>query len=310
MTKFALPALVLIIFGLFYFSIPPQTPDEPVDVAAPLASPAQDNRAVTEPAKETARETVKETVKETANEPVRDDRQQQSAAALDSIRAELKRLSDDAKATNEKIAQATALRSDVESSKSSIDSAAQSVRDQIGALRADQTKALNDAREAGDKAAQTLRQEVAASQGKLADQLGETLKANTARAEALAQRVDAMKKDVDDIKKNLEESRDSFNVSPGLAIVVALAALVFGPLLARQLTANQLAAAKQQAEADAAAAARRNRVDTEMNSPLAPSSAAPPHEDPPHRSEAETIDEASASHQDDDQPTPQDREKV
>lgn len=303
MTKFGLPALVLIIFGLFYFSVPPQTPDEPVDVAAPLASPAQDNRAVAEPAKEA--------VKETAKEPVRDDRQQQSAAALESIRAELKRLSDDAKATNEKIAQATALRSDVESSKSSIDSAAQFVRDQIGALRADQTKALNDAREAGDKAAQTLRQEVAASQGKLADQLGETLKANTARAEALAQRVDAMKKDVDDIKKTLDESRESaFNVSPGLAIIVALAALVFGPLLARQLTANQLAAAKQQAEADAAAAARRNRVDTETNPPLAPSSAAPPHEDPPHRSEPETIDEASASHRDDDQPTPQDREKV
>lgn len=303
MTKFGLPALVLIIFGLFYFSVPPQTPDEPVDVAAPLASPAQDNRAVAEPAKEA--------VKETAKEPVRDDRQQQSAAALDSIRAELKRLSDDAKATNEKIAQATALRSDVESSKSSIDSAAQFVRDQIGALRADQTKALNDAREAGDKAAQTLRQEVAASQGKLADQLGETLKANTARAEALAQRVDAMKKDVDDIKKTLDESRESaFNVSPGLAIIVALAALVFGPLLARQLTANQLAAAKQQAEADAAAAARRNRVDTETNPPLAPSSAAPPHEDPPHRSEPEIIDEASASHRDDDQPTPQDREKV
>lgn len=303
MTKFGLPALVLIIFGLFYFSVPPQTPDEPVDVAAPLASPAQDNRAVAEPAKEA--------VKETAKEPVRDDRQQQSAAALESIRAELKRLSDDAKATNEKIAQATALRSDVESSKSSIDSAAQFVRDQIGALRADQTKALNDAREAGDKAAQTLRQEVAASQGKLADQLGETLKANTARAEALAQRVDAMKKDVDDIKKTLDESRESaFNVSPGLAIIVALAALVFGPLLARQLTANQLAAAKQQAEADAAAAARRNRVDTETNPPLAPSSAAPPHEDPPHRSEPEIIDEASASHRDDDQPTPQDREKV
>jgi hypothetical protein len=303
-TKFALPALVLIIFGLFYFSVPPQTPDEPVDAAAPLAAPAQDNRAVAEPAKET--------VKETAKEPVRDDRQQQLATAVDSIRAELKRLSDDAKASNEKIAQATALRSDVENSKSSIDSAAQFVRDQIGALRADQTKALNDAREAGDKAAQTLRQEVAASQGKLADQLGETLKANTARAEALAQRVDAMKKDVDDIKKNLDESRESaFNISPGLAIIVALAALVFGPLVARQLTANQLAAARQQAEADAVAAARRNRVDTVANPPLAPSHATPPHEDPPHhRNDAATTDEASASHHDDDQPTAQDREKV
>lgn len=303
MTKFALPALVLIIFGLFYFAAP-QTPYEPVEVADAPAAPAQVSPTVTEPAKETA--------KEIAKEPAKDDRQQQLATAIDGIRAELKRLSDDAKASNDKIAQATALRSDVESFKSSIDNAQQFVRDQVGSLRADQTKALNDAKEAGDKAAQALRQEVTAAQGKLADQLGETLKANTARAEALSQRVDAMKKDVDDIKKNSEESRDAaFNVSPGLALIVALAALVLGPLVARQLTANQLAAARQQAEADAAEGARRNQASTVTNPPLAPSSAAePPHEDLPHNRDVPPTGEAEASHHDGDQPTSQDREKV
>lgn len=308
-SKFALPALVLIIFGLFYFAAP-QTPYEPVEVADVPAAPAPISPTVTEPAKEPAQVAAKEPVRETA----RDDRQQQLPGAIDGIRAELKRLSDEAKATNDKLAQATALRSDVENSKSSIDNAQQFIRDQIGALRADQTKALNETREAGDKAAQTLRQEVAASQAKLADQLGETLKANTARAEALAQRVDAMRKDVDDIKKSIDESRESaFNVSPGLAIIVALAALVLGPLVARQLTANQLAAARQQAEAEAAAAAtaaRRNRVDTEMNPPLAPSSVTPPHEEPPHRDDTATTHEASALHHDGDPPTSQDREKA
>ncbi len=301
MTKFALPALVLIIFGLFYFFVP-RTPYEPVEVADAPAAPAQVILPVSEPAKE----------KEPTAEPARDDRQQQIATAIDGIRAELKRLSDDARATNDKVAQATALRSDVENSKSSIDNAAQFVRDQIGAMRADQTKALNDAREAGDKAAQALRQEITASQGKLADQLGETLKANTARAEALSQRVDAMRKDVDDIRKTIDESRDAaFNVSPGLALVVALAALLLGPFVARQLTANQLAAARQQAEADAAERIRRNHAVTETNPPLAPSSVASPHEDTPHHSDVvATTDEAPASHHDDAPPTSQDREKV
>lgn len=301
MTKFALPALILIVFGLFYVSLP-QTPYEPVEVAdapaAPAAPPAQASSTVTEPAKESAKEAA------------RDDRQQQLATAIDGIRAELKRLSDDASATNDKIAQAAALRSDVESSKSDIDNTAQFFRDQIGALRADQAKALNDAREAGDKAAQALRQEIAASQGKLADQLGETLKANAARAEALTQRVDTMRKDVDAIKKSLDESRDAaFNVSPGLALVVALAALVLGPFVARQLTANQLAAARQQAQADAVERTRRDQANIVNNPPLAPTAAEPPHEDRPHHDAAATADPASAPHHDDN-PPPQDREKA
>ncbi len=297
MTKFALPALILIIFGLFYTAVP-QTPYEPVDVADEPAAPAP------------ARPSVTEAPKEIVKEPVKDDRQQQLAAAIDGIRAELKRLSDDASATNDKIAQAAALRSDVESSKSSIDSAAQYVRDQIGALRADQTKALNDAREAGDRASQALRQEIAASQGKLADQFGEKLKATTSRAEALTQRVDAMRKDVDEIKKGLDESREAaFNVSPGLALVVALAALVLGPFVARQLTANQLAAARHQAQADAAERTRREQASTATTAPLAPTVAEPPHEDLRSHDAVTTSDEAGVL-QHDDNPSPQDREKA
>lgn len=47
-------------------------------------------------------------------------------------------------------------------------------------------------------------------------QVGDTLKANTARSEALAQRVDAMKKDIDDVKNSLDEDRQNISkISPG-----------------------------------------------------------------------------------------------
>ena len=289
MTKFALPALILVIFGLFYLSVTPQPSDAPPDVAAPRVEPPPNNLAAVETA--------------------RDDREQQLSKTIEGIRAELKRLSDDAKANSDKIAQAATLRSDLQDSKSSIDSAAQGVRDQIDTLRSDQIKALTDAREATDKAAQALRQEVAASQAKLVDQVGETLKASAARSEALVQRVDAMKKDIDDVKKSMDEEQQGvFNISPGLALIVALASLVLGPFVARQLTANQLAAARKQAAADAAAAKHSESRKTEVEPPLAPSSAAEPaqealplHEAPPHGEEA-------SSHHDDN--TARDREKV
>ena len=35
MTKFALPALALLIFSLFYYSVTSQSPDEPSDIAGP-----------------------------------------------------------------------------------------------------------------------------------------------------------------------------------------------------------------------------------------------------------------------------------
>ena len=267
MTQFALPALALLIFGLFYFSITSQPPDEPSDVAAPR------EEVIQQPVAE----------KTVAAEP---DRVQQLAKTIDSVSAELKRLSDDTKANSDKIAQAAALRADLQEFKSSSDKTAQTMVEQIDALRSDQAKFLQDAKESNDKAAQALRQELAASQAKLVAQVGDTLKASTARSEALAQRVDAMKKDIDDVRKGIEEDRqNASNISPGLALVVALAALVLGPFVARQLTANQLAAARKQAEAEAAAAERSKAARAaETQPPVTLSAAAelPHHDSPQH----------------------------
>jgi hypothetical protein len=280
-TKFALPALTLLIFGLFYFSVTSQPPDAPAELAGPRAELAQ-NLADAEKAEQ--------------------DRVQELAKTIDSVRAELTRLSEDAKANSDKIAQTAALRSDLQDSKSSSDKTAQSMVDQIDALRSDQAKFLQDAKETHDMAAQALRQEVEASQAKLLAQVGDTLKVNTARSEALTQRVDAMKKDIDDVKKNVDEDRQNIsNISPGLALVVALAALVLGPFVARQFTANQIAAAKKQAEA--AAAARSQPAKTaETDPPLAPSAAAelprddiPQHEAPPLGEEARPHHDANTN---------------
>jgi hypothetical protein len=254
-TKFALPALTLLIFGLFYFTVTSQPPEAPAELVGTRTELPQ-NFATAEKAEQ--------------------DRVQELAKTIDSIRAELKRLSDDAKANSEKIAQTAALRSDLQDSKSSSDKTAQSMVDQIDALRSDHEKFLQAARETNDKAAQALQQEVAASQARLVAQVGDTLKASTARSETLVQRIDAIKKDVDDVRKNVDEDRQNMsNISPGLALVVALAALVLGPLVARQFAANQIAAAKKQAAAEAAATARSQAAKTqETEPPLAPSAAA------------------------------------
>jgi chromosome segregation ATPase len=255
-TKFALPALTILIFGLFYFSITSQPPDAPSDISSP-------------------REEVTPQPAVAVAEKAEPDRVQQLAKTIDTVSAELKRLSDDTKANSDKIAQATALRSDLQDSKSSSDKTAQSLVEQVDALRADQVKLLQGAKESNDKAAQALRQELEASQAKLVAQVDDTLKANTARSEALAQRVDAMKKDIDAVKKNIDEDRQNVsNISPGLALVVALAALVLGPFLARQLTANQLAAARKQAEAEAAVARSQAAKTAEIEAPQAPAAAA------------------------------------
>ncbi|MBA4033338.1 MAG: hypothetical protein C0480_01860 [Bradyrhizobium sp.] len=277
MTKFALPALTLLIFGLFYFSVTSQPPDAPAELAGPRAELAQ-NLADAEKAEQ--------------------DRVQELAKTIDSVRAELTRLSEDAKANSDKIAQTAALRSDLQDSKSSSDKTAQSMVDQIDALRSDQAKFLQDAKETHDMAAQALRQEVEASQAKLLAQVGDTLKVNTARSEALTQRVDAMKKDIDDVKKNVDEDRQNIsNISPGLALVVALAALVLGPFVARQFTANQIAAAKKQAEA--AAAARSQPAKTaETDPPLAPSAAAELPRDDILQHEAPPLGEEARPHHD------------
>lgn len=270
MTKFALPALVFLVFALFYVSVTnPPPPDEP-EMAAPPAPATQ-----TAPAAQKLPD-VAET------KPVRE---QRPAETVDGVRAELKTLSDDLKrlseetrANSDKIAQAATLRSDLQASQSSNDKTAQTMVDQVDALRSDQARFIQSAREAGDKAAQDLRQEIAASQARLVAQLGDASKATTARAEALSQRVDAVKKDLDDVRKTFAEDRQNMsNVSPGLALVIALAALVLGPLVARQLTANQLAAAKRQAETEAAT--RRAAKAAEDDPPLAPSVAAYPHQE-------------------------------
>jgi hypothetical protein len=272
-TKFALPALTLLIFGLFYFSVTSQPPDAPTELASPRAELPQ-NLANAERAEQ--------------------DRVQELAKTIDSIRAELKRLSDDAKANSDKIAQTAALRSDLQDSKSSSDKTAQSMVDQIDALRSDHAKFLQAAQETNDKAAQALRQEVAASQAKLLAQVGDTLKVNTARSEALTQRVDAMKKDIDEVKKTVDEDRQNIsNISPGLALLVALAALVLGPFVARQFTANQIAAARKQAASEAAAVATRSQaaMTQEAEPPLAPSAAAELPQDSTLQHEAPPLSE-------------------
>jgi hypothetical protein len=182
--------------------------------------------------------------------------------------------------------------------------------DQIDELRSDQVKFLKDVKETGDKAAQVLRQEVDASQAKLVAQVGDTLKANTAPSE-LAQRVDVMKKDVDAVKKTIEEGQQ--NISPGFALIAALVALVLGPFIAYKFTANQLAAAKQQAAADAGAAAPPHGASTiEAESPLAPAAAAEPQQEDFMQHEAPSVGEEGSTHQDADghQQTAPDPEKV
>jgi hypothetical protein len=297
-TKLALPALVILIFGLFYYSVTSPSPDMPLDLAAPVAEPAQP-RAAAE-----------------AAGPVRDP---QLASTIEGIRAELKRLSDDTKANSDRIAQAVTPRADPQDVRPGSDRPDQNLLDQIAALRSDQAKLLNDARETGDRAAQALRQEFAAFQARLVDRVGDTLKADAARSEALAQRVEAMNKDIDEVKKSLEEDRQNVsNISPGLALVVALAALVLGPFVARQFTANQLAAARRQDAAEARVAAQpvaRPAASTaEAGPPLAPPSAAePPQEAFLHHEEAPpTSGEEASPHRDADanQKAAPDSEKV
>jgi hypothetical protein len=297
MTKFALPALVLCVLALFSFSVASQSNDVPPDLGALRAELTQ---------------------KLADAEKSKQDREQQFVKTIDSVRDELKHLSDDAKANSDKIAQTVMLRSEllklIQDSKSSSDKATQIMLDQIDALRSDQLKFLKEAKETGDRTTQSLRQEVAASQAKLVAQVGDTLKANTATSEALAQRVDAMQKAIDDVKKNFEGDRqDISNISPGFALFAALAALLLGPFVAYQFTANQLAAAKRQAAAEAAAAAQpQTAKTTEAEPPLAPPSAAEQQheaflhsEAPALGVEASPYDDADVDHQ-----TAPDSEKV
>jgi hypothetical protein len=236
----ALPAIALCLYALvFYVSAKPnwitsKSNNVSHDVAELPAAPTQ---------KVVQAETAKPEPKTAAQEPKTATQEHASPAnTLDSIHAELQRLSGDIKANSDKIAQTATLRPDllklIQDSKSSSDEAAQTARDQINALRSDQAKFLENAKDTGDKAAQSLREEVAAAQAKLAAQVSDTLKANSANSEALAQRVDAMKKDVEQVKKNFDEVRQNdSSISPTVALIAALVALVLGPFIAYKLAA-------------------------------------------------------------------------
>ena len=110
-------------------------------------------------------------------------------------------------------------------------------------------------------------------------QIDDALKANTDRARILEQRVDVMKKDIQDVKKNIDEDRQNqSNISPSFALFAALAALAFGPFLAYQLAANQLTRIEHQAVAKAARTQTTRTQTTksadEVGPPLAPSNTA------------------------------------
>ncbi len=233
MTKFAFPALILCILALFSYSVTSQSNEPSAELLEPGAQPSQK-------------------VPEAENAELK--REQPPAKTIDSVSADLQRLSEDSKANSDKIAETAALRADllklIQDAKSNNDKAAQGMLDQINALRSDQIKSLKDAKETGDKTAQGLRQEVSASQAKLVAQVDDMLKANTASSEVLAQRVDALRKDIDETKKNFDEERQSISaISPTIAFFVALTALILGPFLAYQLASFQLERIKQQTAA-------------------------------------------------------------
>ncbi|MGA2293392.1 hypothetical protein, partial [Bradyrhizobium sp.] len=83
MTKYALPVLVVCILALFSYSVSSQSNDVTPDMAALRAELTQ---------------------KLADAEKATQDREQQLVQSIDSVRAELKRLSDDGKANSDKIA--------------------------------------------------------------------------------------------------------------------------------------------------------------------------------------------------------------
>ena len=286
MTKFALPALVFLVFALFYYSLS-SPPD--YSLTSPPDAPEQAVVAPTEQA---------QTVSPVDN--ARQDREQRLTETIDRIRADLKTLSDETKANRDKIAEVATLRPDVQDSKSSFD---KTMADQVDALRSEQARLMQTVKETNDKAAQDLRQEIATLQTRLTSQFNDTLKAATSRSEALSQRVDAVKTDLDEMKKaSAEERQNASNISPGLALVVALAAFVLGPFVARQLTANQIAAARKQTEEEQRRSARQTRA-AESEPALAPSVAASaeeavdPSDTPPAAAEtAQGVDSTATRH--------------
>jgi hypothetical protein len=282
-SKYVVSALIFCIFALFAYSITSQSNDAPSEQTEPRAEQTQP---------------PVESVK------AEQSREQTPVDTIDSFRGDLERLSGNVKANSDKIAQLASLRSEllnlIQDSKSNRDDAAHVTDEQINALRA---AVLKEVKETNDKAAQALRDEVSATQAKLAAQIDETLKANTTRSDALVQRADAMKKDIDELKKSFAEDRENTSsISPGIALLVALVALVLGPYLAYQLTVNQFASIRQQV----AAAQRQSETSAEMRQPAA----APPDQQADLHREAPPLAEQGSQATDEDQRTAPDTERV
>jgi len=243
--KLGWSALILCILSLVAISARSQSNDAPSDSAAPRAEltpkPGDADRA-------------------------KPDNEQPLTKTMDSVFAELQRLSEDAKANREKFAQSIMLRSDVlklvQDAKASNEKTAQIMLDQIDALRSDQVKFVNDTTTKVER-----------------------LKAETARS------VDGVKRDLDELRQSISD------IPPGLAVIIALVALVLGPLAARQLTANQLANARAQAIAEAAAPAGPDADEPAgVPIPQAPPAAPPPHQTVNHYNVPAHDERARADH--------------
>jgi VIT1/CCC1 family predicted Fe2+/Mn2+ transporter len=281
-SKYVVPALIFCIFALFAYSITSESND------------AQSEQ--TEPRAEQIQPPV-ESVK------AEQSRERSPADTIDGFRGDLERLSSDVKANSDKIAQLASLRSEllnlIQESKSNRDDAAHITDEEVNALRA---AVLKEAKETNDKAAQALRDEVSGTQAKLAAQIDDMLKANTTRSDALVQRADAMKKDIDDLKKNFAEDRENTSsISPGIALLVALVALVLGPYLAYQLAVNQFAGIRQQA-----AAQPQSEKSAEVRQPVA----APPDQQADLHRDAPPLAEEGSQATDEDQRAAPDSERV
>ncbi|MBR0934153.1 hypothetical protein [Bradyrhizobium jicamae] len=272
MSKIALAFLILGILALFSYTV----------VSQPDVAPAEPTELRSEPPK-------------TPGDAARPE--QQSVNSAQAEKADLEQLSEDTKANSERLA---ALKSDLlrqlQDAKSSNDQAVQAAQAQINELRSEQAKLRAESKETNDKAIQGLRGEVAASQTKLVAQVDDALKGPSSRLDGAGQRIDALQKDLDELKKRLDEDRQNTpSVSPGLALIVALAALVLGPFVAYQFLANQLEGIKQQATG-----ARTSPIattDVEDNSSLSPSE--PRQQDEVVHHEAPSLGEdSSAEHQD------------
>jgi hypothetical protein len=232
-TKFAFPAVILCILGLFAYSVTSLQNNSESDAIESSAQPSQEAAPVAK---------------------ADQSRDQPAASPVAAAAAEPQRPADDVKVSNDKIVETAALRAEllrlIQDVKSNSDKVAKSTTDQLDALRSDQAKLLKQARDDGDKSTLGLREEVSASQGKLVSQLDEINKSAAARFDAMTQRLDAMKKDLDDAKKSFEEERqNNSTITPTAALFIALATLLLAPFIAYQFTSNQLARFEQASNA-------------------------------------------------------------